>query len=373
MPFDNVNPKASRTAYDNAWWLDAQSRQRSACAAMQEAHGVNLAEHAAECAAISKAWNAKRDDLAELRNSLSGDKRDAVQDEICALIESGPAFPVIHSHRTAPSIWVSRPAYTYTDHRGLDVRVKAARQVRVPALCYWPNQELPRGYTVLQSDGTKPAYSGLYETWLRERAALESVLQSKIDSGNLTRCEIYKIRRRFDRLEIELQRKAESLSPKIAETNPPAQPAKIEPAKPARAPRKPAAKKAAQPNPVPVIIAAPVPAAIAEPAAPAILALPAPIEPKTREENMNELRNLADVPGRSIPENSTEIFAPNGDVIYVYRKGYETRKGRKGFSLYAKAFRAGQRRHEWHHIFADEAALREKMKEFFGAVIVEAV
>ena len=69
------------------------------------------------------------------------------------------------------------------------------------------------------------------------------------------------------------------------------------------------------------------------------------------EKTMDELRKAADTSGRIIPANSTEVTGPGGEV-YLYAVPYVTRKGREGSSLYAKAFRSEQKRHEWHKVFA---------------------
>jgi hypothetical protein len=93
-----------------------------------------------------------------------------------------------------------------------------------------------------------------------------------------------------------------------------------------------------------------------------------------REETMNDLRRLADVPGRAIPENSRVVSNAAGDMVFFYAKPFETKKGKKGASLYAKAFRAGARKHEWHHIFPCEDSRAKAAGDFLaGAKVQEAV
>ncbi len=67
---------------------------------------------------------------------------------------------------------------------------------------------------------------------------------------------------------------------------------------------------------------------------------------------------VAPVEGRVIPANATVQHGPGG-VVYLYGVPFETRKGRRGVTLYAKGFRPGMRKHEMHKVFNEDAAARD--------------
>jgi hypothetical protein len=65
-----------------------------------------------------------------------------------------------------------------------------------------------------------------------------------------------------------------------------------------------------------------------------------------------------DVPGRVIPPAATALSGAAG-VVYLYDVPFTTKKGRDGVSLYAKGFRPGERKPEFHRVFNDDATARE--------------
>ena len=76
------------------------------------------------------------------------------------------------------------------------------------------------------------------------------------------------------------------------------------------------------------------------------------------EETMTETTITDDVPGRVIPDNAT-VQRGYGGTVYLYGVPYKTKKGREGVTLYAKGFRPGQRKHEMHKVFNDDAEARD--------------
>lgn len=82
---------------------------------------------------------------------------------------------------------------------------------------------------------------------------------------------------------------------------------------------------------------------------------------------MESFRKAAEVTGRVIPENAIAQEGAGG-TVYLYATPYVTKKGREGVNLYAKAFRPGQRKHAWHHVFTTEAERAAKVAEFLANV-----
>jgi hypothetical protein len=76
---------------------------------------------------------------------------------------------------------------------------------------------------------------------------------------------------------------------------------------------------------------------------------------------------LEPVPGRAVPLGASVIVGCSGDAVALYQVPYVTKKTRRhGFSLYAKAFRAGEAKHAWHHVFPDEQARLDAANAFFA-------
>jgi hypothetical protein len=86
-----------------------------------------------------------------------------------------------------------------------------------------------------------------------------------------------------------------------------------------------------------------------------------------REETMAELKKSADVAGRNVPPGAVAQEGTGG-IVYLYAVPYVTKKGRRGETLYAKAFRPGERRHAWHHVFASVEERAARVAEFLAAV-----
>jgi len=91
-----------------------------------------------------------------------------------------------------------------------------------------------------------------------------------------------------------------------------------------------------------------------------------------REETMDALYDLTavpvaqDVPGRVIPPYSEIVTGACGEVVYLYEAMFITKKGREGKSFYAKAFRAGEKRHAWHHVYPTHEARMDAVNEFLA-------
>jgi hypothetical protein len=74
-----------------------------------------------------------------------------------------------------------------------------------------------------------------------------------------------------------------------------------------------------------------------------------------------------DVPSRAIPKDSELITGANGEAVYLYYQIYINKKGNEGRTYYAKAFRAGEKIHEWHNAFSSHEARMDKVNEFFAS------
>jgi hypothetical protein len=87
-----------------------------------------------------------------------------------------------------------------------------------------------------------------------------------------------------------------------------------------------------------------------------------------REQSMEMLRQAsAHVPGRVIPPGSVLVAGMSGDVVALYEVHYVTKKtGRQGKNLYAKAFRAGEYKPSWHHVYPNEQARMDAANAFFA-------
>ena len=80
-----------------------------------------------------------------------------------------------------------------------------------------------------------------------------------------------------------------------------------------------------------------------------------------------EQAKAQEAPGRVIPLHSTAVYGLAGDVVFNYEIPFMTKKGRAGISYYAKAFRAGERRHAWHTVFRTEQARADAVHEFLAS------
>jgi hypothetical protein len=80
-----------------------------------------------------------------------------------------------------------------------------------------------------------------------------------------------------------------------------------------------------------------------------------------------EVAPFIDVPGRAIPKNSELIVGANGEAVYIYCQIYINKKGFEGKTFYAKAFRAGEKNHDWHNAFASHELREDKINEFFAS------
>lgn len=87
-----------------------------------------------------------------------------------------------------------------------------------------------------------------------------------------------------------------------------------------------------------------------------------------REQTMAAFRASAEpVPGRVIPPGAAEMAGCAGDVAYLYAVAYVTKKTRRhGVNLYAKAFRAGEVKPAWHHVFRTEQERLDAVNAFFA-------
>jgi hypothetical protein len=87
-----------------------------------------------------------------------------------------------------------------------------------------------------------------------------------------------------------------------------------------------------------------------------------------REQTMAAFRASAEpLPGRVIPVGAVAMAGMAGDAAYLYAVAYVTKKtGRHGVNLYAKAFRAGEIKHAWHHVFPNEQARLDAVNAFFA-------
>lgn len=388
----------ARPVFDNAWWLACQAALRAACANRDAAAGFDWDKITAKNAALHAAYEAKVKACAvkikearaarseSITSRANADYRAMcdkdVESAIAArdrLIAARPKYLEYRAKPHQPAIWVSRVAFTWINSRGEMVKAKAVKQMKVPALCYWPGGALPAGFAVLQSDGTLPTFQGWYDAAEQQADSDLHASWKVLDKGNLGNAGNPSFRH-------DAKPESESAPAPLEIEVALNQPAHIEP----------------ESAPVDVSPAAPVPETIEQestlesqwPAHDAIE--PAIIQPDEdariaadlaalaefnqqtatleREETMNDLRRLADVPGRAIPENSRVVSNAAGDMVFFYAKPFETKKGKKGASLYAKAFRAGARKHEWHHIFPCEDSRAKAAGEFLaGAKVQEAV
>ena len=57
----------------------------------------------------------------------------------------------------------------------------------------------------------------------------------------------------------------------------------------------------------------------------------------------------------------------NGEAVYIYCQIYINKKGFEGKTFYAKAFRAGEKNHDWHNAFASHELREDKINEFFAS------
>ncbi len=76
---------------------------------------------------------------------------------------------------------------------------------------------------------------------------------------------------------------------------------------------------------------------------------------------------IVDVPGRAIPKDSELIQGAAGEAVYIYFQYYINKKGHEGKTYYAKAFRAGERNHEWHKAFSTHEKRDDAINEFFSS------
>jgi hypothetical protein len=129
--------KAARATYDDAWWRAAMARERAAVAAWNEAAGLDYAairrDNDREIAAV------------EAKNAVRGPGESLRRPKL----KDGTGYGA-KLRPTAPPIFVSRVAFTFFDYRGNAAKAKAVKEMKVPALCYWPGGVLPPGFTELQ-------------------------------------------------------------------------------------------------------------------------------------------------------------------------------------------------------------------------------
>lgn len=146
-------PKPSKVVYDDNWWRDVVARCRAAVEA-RDATRIVQAEQ-------KTAWNLE---ARRLQNEwLEGPRESADQHDAAskAFNDYLAARPNFEAPPSDPAVWVSRVAFTF-DYKGTSIKAKAVKQTKVPAPCYWPGGELPKGLTILTSDGSRPTFTGDY-------------------------------------------------------------------------------------------------------------------------------------------------------------------------------------------------------------------
>ena len=105
MTFFGVEELPKKVVFDNAWWVSVSAAHRSAY---------------------------------EMRNKTANITRKELN-----------KVRYIKFDRYEPEIWVSRVGFTYVNYLGKQVKAKKVKQMKVPALCYWPGGVLPPGFNQL--------------------------------------------------------------------------------------------------------------------------------------------------------------------------------------------------------------------------------
>jgi len=256
------------------------------------------------------------------------------------------------------AIWVSIAAYDWTDHLGFAQRERAVKEWKVPALRFWPGGQLPAMLAEIDT-GARPVYAGTYDGFLADIRAFDVKIAALFDV-DCDRDPAKRAKRDRALSYVRAQRYAALAAQAIPERPVVTQVAQA-PVKAARRVTK-TAQVAIEQTPE---FRAALQRAIAE------LAAAQPPQPDIqmieREKTMQEFRQYAEAPGRVIPDGATVITGPGG-AVYLYEKRGVTGKGKPYVQHYAKAFRPGARRPDWHHVFNSEAERAARAEAFLALV-----
>ena len=85
---------------------------------------------------------------------------------------------------------------------------------------------------------------------------------------------------------------------------------------------------------------------------------------REREQTEAAIFEAASVPGRVIPQGSEALPGADGAVVYLYEAAWPNRKGQEARRYLAEAFRPGERKHAWHHVFPSQEARMERVAAF---------
>lgn len=182
--------KAAKAVYDDTWWRGTMTAWRAAVAARNEAAGLDLEKIKRRNVQLAGSYEAQyeeaRRELQEwkerasklhdgvagmsrgLERQLARNNLEKAQNRFNAFQTGSrrPEFKDASGYGAelkphAAPVWVTRPGFTF-DYKGATIKVKASHPFKVPALCYWPGGELPKGFTILTSDGSRPTFTGDY-------------------------------------------------------------------------------------------------------------------------------------------------------------------------------------------------------------------